>query len=74
VDAYTRRVLERHGWVRAADGYDEVKNLCEENLPMAAKTYNEFHALIVETGKRWCRREEARCWECPLGSFLKEGL
>jgi endonuclease-3 related protein len=74
VDAYTRRVLERHGWVRPADGYAEVKNLCEENLPMGAKTYNEFHALIVETGKRWCRRGEARCWECPLESFLKEGL
>jgi endonuclease-3 related protein len=59
VDAYTRRVLERHGWVRAADGYDEVKRLCEENLSMEAKTYNEFHALIVETGKRWWRLREA---------------
>jgi endonuclease-3 related protein len=74
VDAYTRRVPERHSWVRAADGYNEVKRICEENVPAKAKTYNEFHALIVETGKRWCRREEARCWECPLQRFLKEEL
>ena len=29
--------------------------------------YNEFHALLVNVGKNWCRPRDPRCGECPLG-------
>jgi endonuclease III related protein len=73
VDAYTRRVLDRHGWISADESYDALRRLFENHLPRDARLYNEFHALLVETGKRWCRAREARCAECPLRRFLEEG-
>src|SRR6267142_1307647 len=35
-----------------------------------SQLFNEFHALVVNTGKNWCRKKEPRCAECPLGSLL----
>ena len=70
VDAYTRRVLERHGHPHARLGYEDVRQLFERNLAPDVALYNEFHALIVHTGKHFCRPREPRCGECPLKSLL----
>lgn len=70
VDAYTKRILLRHGFVTEDDGYDEVKAFFMDSLPRDAEMYNEYHALIVRTGKEFCRTKEPRCSECPLGEFL----
>ena len=35
VDAYTRRILERHGLIASSAGYDEVRQLCERTLTEA---------------------------------------
>jgi endonuclease III related protein len=70
VDAYTRRVLERHGLAHPKLGYEDVRQLFERNLPRDATLYNEFHALIVHTGKHFCRAREPRCSECALKSLL----
>ncbi|HYL10722.1 MAG TPA: hypothetical protein VEU31_08290 [Candidatus Acidoferrales bacterium] len=72
VDAYTRRILERHALAQADLPYEEMQSLLETSLPRDAQLYNEFHALIVEAGKRWCRRENPRCDQCPLRPFLPE--
>lgn len=70
VDAYTKRLLERHGLLAAEAKYGAAQSLFMQNLPNDAKIFNEYHALIVEVGKRWCRSREPRCEECPLGEFL----
>lgn len=73
VDAYTRRVLVRHGLVGEKAGYEEMRRLFESpasGLPRDPQLYNEYHALLVQVGKHWCRPREARCSECPLGNFL----
>ncbi len=105
VDAYTRRVLERHEIIGTKAGYEEIRELCErafEGEPEAmagkvrhsgrrrpgtqgslrspkfevrtagpkARVFNEYHALLVEAGKRHCRKSEARCTGCPLERFL----
>jgi len=70
VDAYTHRILDRHGFVRGKPDYEGARKLFESRLPRDASLYNEFHALIVNTGKNWCRKREPRCAECPLASFL----
>jgi len=70
IDAYTRRMLERHGLASAKLGYEDIRQLFERNLPPDATLYNEFHALIVHTGKHFCRPREPRCGECPLKSML----
>lgn len=73
VDAYTKRILMRHGWVETKAEYDEIRELVESNFLREAARYNELHALLVQVGKNWCRPRVARCEECPLSGFLKEG-
>ncbi len=70
VDAYTRRLLERHGLTTPAQSYEEIRRLFEGSLPGGAPLYNEFHALIVRTGKEYCHTRNPGCRECPLHSFL----
>ena len=65
VDAYTRRIFSRHGLISGAETYDEIQAMFRERLPADRQLYNEFHALIVTTGKQFCRRTP-RCGECPL--------
>ncbi len=68
VDAYTRRIFSRMGLVDEKIGYDELKKFFEDNLPEDAALYQEFHALIVELGKNYCRTKPL-CDECPLVSL-----
>lgn len=70
VDAYTRRVLERHSLAHRKLSYEDIRALFESSLPPSFRMYNEFHALIVRTGKEYCRARAPRCDECPLKSFL----
>jgi endonuclease-3 related protein len=70
VDAYTRRLLERHELAKPTQSYEEIRRLFEGSLAGDAPLYNEFHALIVRTGKEYCRARNPGCRECPLRSFL----
>ena len=74
VDTYTRRLLERHALATPAHSYAEIRRLFEGSLPSDAPLYNEFHALIVRTGKEYCRTRNPRCSECPLHSFLPRAM
>ena len=70
VDAYTRRILKRHGLTHGSETYEGVRGLFEQSLPKDAKLFNEYHALIVHTGKRHCRSRVAICSSCVLRPFL----
>jgi endonuclease III related protein len=70
VDAYTHRILGRHGITDGKADYETVRALMERSIPRQAELFNEFHALIVNTGKNWCRKSAPRCEECPLRPFL----
>lgn len=73
VDAYTRRVLSRHGWADEKAGYGEIQDLFESQLPRDARLFNQYHALLVNVGKNYCKRKEPRCSQCPLQSMLPGG-
>lgn len=68
VDAYTARILRRHGLIDADAGYEDIKELFESNLPADAPLFNEYHALLVNVGKTHCR-PRPRCSGCPLECF-----
>jgi len=72
VDAYTHRIFGRHGITDGKPEYESVRALFEGALPRDSQLFNEFHALVVNTGKNWCRKKEPRCAECPLASLLPE--
>jgi endonuclease-3 related protein len=52
VDAYTLRVLLRHGYCRPPLDCARAKRYCELRLPRSLESYQEFHALMVEHAKR----------------------
>jgi len=65
VDAYTRRILHRHDMIRTGDTYVDVQNLFMRHLPPTVSLYNQFHALLVNGGKYFCKKTP-RCGECPV--------
>jgi endonuclease-3 related protein len=68
IDAYTKRVLHRHGIVSHDVTYHEMQELFHKNLPQNVQLYNEFHALFVMVGKDYCK-PRPRCDGCPLESI-----
>lgn len=66
VDAYTKRVLVRHGLVDERADYDQMQELFHACLPRDPSFYNDFHAQIVAVGARYCKKKP-KCDECPLG-------
>lgn len=65
VDAYTKRILERHHILDGKINYDEVQNIFMHNLEPRVKLFNEFHALLVRLGKDFCKKKPL-CARCPL--------
>jgi endonuclease-3 related protein len=49
-----------------------VQSFFQSRLPKDAALYNEFHALLVNVGKNWCRKSRPRCEECPLLPYLPQ--
>jgi endonuclease III related protein len=70
VDAYTKRMLARHGWTKDDAKYDDVRWIFERQFPGDVNRCNEFHALIVAVGKKFCRPKAPLCGECPLRRYL----
>lgn len=64
-DAYARRVLARHGFLRADAGYEEARGFVQAHLPSDPALFNELHALLVAVAKVHCRTV-AHCEDCPL--------
>jgi endonuclease-3 related protein len=69
VDAYTRRLMERHHWIKPNATYDEMAGVFNRALRPGVSLYNEYHALLVALGKHYCR-PTPRCTDCPLVRWL----
>jgi endonuclease-3 related protein len=65
VDAYTARVMTRHGLIEAGCDYEQLQQLFQSNPVEDVQMFNEYHALLVRVGKEFCR-PTARCSSCPL--------
>lgn len=65
VDAYTRRIFGRLSLLEEKMAYESVRELFERALGPDPALYGEYHALIVEHGKRFCGRSPV-CDGCPL--------
>jgi endonuclease-3 related protein len=71
VDAYTCRVMGRHGLIEAGVGYEDVRDFFESNLAADVGLFNEYHALLVRVGKEYCK-PRAKCQGCPLEALPHE--
>lgn len=70
VDAYTKRIFSRHGFIDEKASYDETKALFTTSLPGDAALFNEYHALIVRVAKEHCTKNDPGCSGCPLAGCL----
>ncbi|MEA3332884.1 MAG: hypothetical protein U9Q58_04740 [Pseudomonadota bacterium] len=66
IDAYTLRICKRHRWLQASANYAEAQIYFTLELPAAPAIFNEFHALLVQIGKNFCRPKNPVCEKCPL--------
>jgi endonuclease-3 related protein len=75
VDAYTARILFRHGLIDPDATYEGIQDLFQSSLPEDADLYGEYHALLVAVGKDFCKKRapRPRCRGCPLEGLLEEG-
>lgn len=71
VDAYTKRIACRHGLAHEDIEYHELRELYMDVVPSEVAIYNEYHALLVRTGNRWCKKKKPECTGCPLEPFLE---
>lgn len=70
VDSYTKRIINR---VIGYEGnYRRLQQFFESNLRYDLELYKEYHALIVELGKNYCKKEPV-CNGCPLIEICKLG-
>jgi endonuclease-3 related protein len=72
IDAYTKRIFSRHGLLTMEHSYEEYQSLFMNALAPDVPLYNEYHALLVHLGNRFCRPKPL-CSECPLRSLRRAG-
>ncbi len=72
IDAYTRRVLSRHGLCEPTVPYEDLRATFENAVPKDVATYREYHALLVLIAKDFCKKKP-NCEGCPLEPLLNEG-
>ncbi|KLK87390.1 endonuclease [Methanoculleus sediminis] len=65
VDAYTRRIFSRYGFLPEGASYDLTQRLFAENLEPDAELFNDYHAQIVRLGNTICRKSPL-CDRCPI--------
>ena len=70
IDAYTFRILGRHGLAEPDMGYFELQEVFMDALPLEVELFNQFHALLVRLGKERCKKSKPRCEGCPARDWL----
>lgn len=69
IDAYTKRVMRRIGFKEKS--YDGLQALFMKNIKHDAKLFNEYHALLVDLGKNYCKKQPV-CDGCPVNKVCKK--
>ena len=69
-DAYAIRIFNRIGFFNSLN-YKYIQNYCENILPKDVYILQEYHALLVELAKLYCKKRNPLCLDCPIA---KKGL
>ena len=75
IDAYTKRIFQRHNWCSEDADYDHLQALCSRALNQKSGEseldyWQDYHAHLVGVGNRFCKPRSPLCAECPLESLL----
>ena len=69
IDAYTRRIFSRHRLIGYSDDYMKIQRIFTDIIPPDTDQYNEYHALLVCVGKKYCHKNDPDCSSCPVNNF-----
>lgn len=69
VDTYTHRILFRHELIAEDADYFELQEVFTDNLQEDVSLFNEYHALLVQVGKNFCKKSKPKCGSCPLAGI-----
>ncbi len=69
VDAYTKRMLIRHGFAEDKTSYNEIQEMFMNKLELDVQLFKDLHAYIVFIGKDFCRKRNPDCSRCPVSSI-----
>jgi len=69
IDAYTHRILTRHEIIDEFFDYHAIQEMFMDNLEEDTRLFNEYHALIVQVGKDFCKKSKPACTDCPLAGL-----
>ncbi len=65
VDAYTRRIFSRYGFLPEKVSYGQAQRLFSDHLAPDVDLFNDYHAQIVKLGRTFCRKSPL-CDRCPI--------
>jgi len=71
IDAYTRRIFSRVGICEQDIDYHDLQKIFIDSLKSDIQLFKEYHALIVECAKLFCKKK-AQCKSCPLTKLCKK--
>lgn len=74
IDAYAKRICSRLFGFEKDMNYDELKDFFEDNLDKDVNVFQEYHALLVELGKKCCKKAKPLCDECVLLKICKSSV
>ena len=66
IDSYTKRIFSRLGF--GDKSYNDLQKMFHDNLDKDYKLFNEYHALLVQHAKVYCKKEPL-CQKCPLNKI-----
>lgn len=74
IDNYTKKIFSCLGIVSNRKSYDALQNIFHESLFPIYQLFQEYHALIVEHGKRECKRCLSFCFlkKLVISEFLQK--
>lgn len=65
IDNYTKRIFSRIGLLNEKASYNQIQNMFHSVIE-DVHTMKEYHALIVEHAKRFCKKNDPKCDSCVL--------
>lgn len=71
IDTYTKRIYSKITDTKKELKYEELQKIFENNLKKDVRLFNEYHALLVELGKNYCKNKKPLCEKCPVKVYCK---
>lgn len=71
IDSYTKKLFSRLNLCNKDISYDDLQSIFYDSLDHDPSLFNEYHALIVQHSKQFCKNKPL-CNNCPLTKICEK--